>query len=568
MRCWQSFNTAAQRTRRATEKGHVSSAKRGHAVERTPAMVAARERSTRERPQARLRGQPAPHILDIKPSVALCVLRVSVLWLLTLAAISGCAFKPQPPRVAPDFPEQWSGAPGEGIRFPGDTWWTLYQDPALDALVREALVANQDIAFAVARVDEARALVARVQSDLYPSVGAGFAPSRTRVSERTAFPIPPGIPVYRTNYRAAIDAAYEIDLWGRLRAQADAARSDLLATEGARDTVRLTVTGDVVRGYYSLVSLDQQVRVQERALQLRLEGLELQKVRWTAGLITTLDLRRLEAEIDDNRAQLAVLLQRRDAEERALTVLVGRSPRGIVDAQVARNDTIALVPPVVPEGLPSELLLRRPDLFQVEQQLVAANARIFAARAALFPRVTLTGYLGSESAPFSALFSGPAGIWQVAGVIAQPIFQAGRLLADIDLARAREAQLEAQYRKTIQVAFQEVRDALTAQTRAREAYEAETARAEKLREALKLVLVRYVNGLISQLDVLDAERNLIQAETNRAEALAAQRSAVADLVKALGGGWTPEALLAAERARGAQVPWWPLPPLSDSQPTR
>jgi multidrug efflux system outer membrane protein len=491
-----------------------------------------------------------------------------VLPLFAAVLVAGCAFKPQPPRVAPDFPEQWSGAPAEGIRFPGDDWWTLYQDPALDALVREALVANQDIAFAVARVDEARALVARAQSDLYPSVGAGFAPSRTKFSERTAFPIPPGVPVYRTNYRAAVDAAYEIDLWGRLRAQADAARSDLLATEGASDTVRLTVTGDVVRGYYSLVSLDQQVRVQERALQLRLEGLELQKVRWNAGLITTLDLRRLEAEIDDNRAQLAVLLQRRDAEERALTVLAGRSPRGIVDAQVARNDTIALVPPVVPEGLPSELLLRRPDLFQVEQQLVAANARIFAARAALFPRVTLTGYLGSESAPFSALFSGPAGIWQFAGLVTQPIFQAGRLLADIDLARAREAQLEAQYRKTVQVAFQEVRDALTAQTRAREAYEAETARAGKLREALKLVLVRYENGLISQLDVLDAERNLIQAETNRAEALAAQRSAVADLVKALGGGWTPEALLAAERSRAAQVSWWPLPPRLEGQPTR
>lgn len=564
----EGFNTETQRAQRRAEKDCVSRRRR-HARPTTDLGPCDGGTQCPHAPTAaRTPSGSASHTLYSPSSVSLRALRASVLSLFAAALVAGCTFKPPPPRVVPDVPDQWSGAPAEGRRFPSDDWWTLYQDPALDALVREALVANQDIAFAVARVDEARALVARAQADLYPAIGAGFVPSRTRVSERTAFPIPPGVPVYRTNYRAAIDAQYEIDLWGRLRAQTDAARSDLLATEGARDTVRLSVTGDVVRGYYALVSLDQQVAVQQRALALREEGLRLQKARWDAGLITTLDLRRLEAEIDDNRAQLAVLLQRRDAEERALTVLAGRSPRDIVEAQVARQDTLALAPPVVPEGLPSELLLRRPDLFQVEQQLVAANARIFAARAALLPRISLTGYLGSESAPFSALFSGPAGIWQFAGIVTQPIFQGGRLRADVDLARAREAQLEAQYRKTIQVAFQEVRDALTAQTRAREAYEAETARAVKLREALKLVLVRYENGLISQLDVLDAERNLIQAETNRAEALAAQRNAVADLVKALGGGWTPEALSDAERVRDAQSAWPALPPAASAPPSR
>jgi multidrug efflux system outer membrane protein len=212
--------------------------------------------------------------------------------------------------------------------------------------------------------------------------------------------------------------------------------------------------------------------------------------------------------------------------------------------------------------------LRRPDLFQAEQQLAAADARIYVARAAMLPRIALTGYLGTESAPFSSLFSGPATIWQIAANLTQPIFQGGRLRADVDIARAREAQLEAQYRKAIQVAFQEVRDSLTAQTRAREAYEAETERAQLLREALQLILVRYQNGLISQLDVLDGERNLIQAETARADALAAQRIAVADLVKALGGGWTPEDIVAAQRVREADQALWPSAPTAAESPSR
>lgn len=480
---------------------------------------------------------------------------------------TGCAVRPEGPRVAPELPEAWSGLPAQGIRAPAEDWWLLYGDAALDALVREALAANQDIAFAVAQVDEARAIVTRSLADLYPSVAANFTPSRTRFSQRQAFPIFPGVPIYRNNLRATLDVAFELDLWGRLRAASAAARSDLLATEGARDTVRLAVTGDVVRGYYALVSLDQQLDVQRRALALRERGYELQKVRWDAGLITTLDLRRLEAEIQDSRSALATLTQRRDAEERALTVLVGRSPRAIVNAQVMRNDAVALAPAIVPADLPSELLLRRPDLFQAEQQLAAADARIFAARAALFPRVALTGYLGSESASLSNLFTGPAGIWQLAGNLAQPIFQGGRLRADIEIARAREAQAEAQYRKSIQVAFREVRDALTAQTQAREAYEAETARASALREALSLVAVRYENGLVSQLEVLDAERNLIQAETNRAEALAAQRSAVADLAKSLGGGWTVAAIEEARRLRDADSPAAP-PADADAQEAR
>ena len=190
---------------------------------------------------------------------------------------------------------------------------------------------------------------------------------------------------------------------------------------------------------------------------------------------------------------------------------------------------------VVPSGLPSELLLRRPDLIEAEQRLIAANARVAVARTALFPSISLTGFLGTEAAAMRDLFSGPAGIWSLAAAIAQPIFSAGRLEARTEAARARERQLLARYQGAIQNAFREVRSALAAQTRARESFEAEDQRAVALRAALRLARLRYENGMASQLDVIDAERNLLAAEVARHEALRAQRAAVADLYKALGG---------------------------------
>jgi outer membrane protein, multidrug efflux system len=197
---------------------------------------------------------------------------------------------------------------------------------------------------------------------------------------------------------------------------------------------------------------------------------------------------------------------------------------------------------VAPAGLPSELLLRRPDLYQAEQQLIAANARIGVARANYFPRISLFGLVGTEAASLSDLFTGPAGIWTIGGSLAQPIFQGGRLRAENEAAEARERQVVALYQKTIQNAFREVRDALTAQNRSREVYEAERARTVALREAFKLAVARYEAGLESQLTAIDAERQLLLTELNRAEALRQQRAATADLFRALGGGWTvPEA---------------------------
>ena len=453
------------------------------------------------------------------------------------ALIAGCTIGPAYERPAAELPAAWHGASVEGVSATGDRWWTLYGDRALDRLVEEALASNQDLALVTARVDEARALAQVVDSQRMPAVDANFVRDRTRSSERSPIPIPPSV-IERNSYRGQLNVSYEVDLWGRLKSASKAAQAELLASEANRETVRIALATEVVRAYFALVAFDAQVEATRRSLALRSDGLALQKVRSDAGLINEFTLRQLEAEVAAARAQLPALEANRTAQELALAVLLGRSPRAIMEGAVERRaEQGEPAAPVVPEGLPSDLLLRRPDVASAEQLLIANNARISEARAALFPRIGLSGYLGSESAALSDLFTGPARIWSLGFGLAQPIFQGGRLFAEIDAVEARERQAVAQYQKTLQEAFREVRQALNTQVKAREVFEAESMRTVALGEALRLARIRYLNGLLSQLEVLDSERNLLQAELNRSDALRVQRAAVADLVKALGGGW-------------------------------
>jgi outer membrane protein, multidrug efflux system len=452
--------------------------------------------------------------------------------------VAGCSLMPPYKRPEAELPATWSNAPAQGTTV-NERWWALYRDPVLERLVEEALAQNRDLAIAAARVEEARALLRITDADRAPSIDATARGDRSRSSERSSMPLPPGVALERETYRAQLNVAYELDLWGRLRGASNAARAQLLATQAGRDTVRITLASQVVQSYFTLVALDEQIEVTRRTLGLRGENLDLQKHRHKAGLITDFNLRQLEAEVAAARAQLPQLEQRRTSVEVALSVLLGRSPRAItsdtIGVQAGQTDQPVAV---IPEGLPSDLLLRRPDIAESEQRLIAANAQIGVARAALFPRISLTGYLGSDSASLGNLFSGPATIWQLAFGLAQPIFQGGRLRAEVDAVRAREQQALAQYQKTVQVAFGEVREALVAQSRTREVFAAEDERVAALRETLRLARIRFENGLSSQLEVIDAERNLLQAELNRIDALRAQRAAIADVVRTLGGGWT------------------------------
>jgi multidrug efflux system outer membrane protein len=458
---------------------------------------------------------------------------------LASALLAGCSMGPAYERPAAELPEAWGALPTQGQTAPVDRWWTVYGDATLDLLISEALAGNQDLALATARLDEARALARVADAEQMPKVDAAFQRDRSLISGSTATPLPAGTPLERNNYRGQLNVSYEIDLWGRLHNSAKAARAELLATTAARETVRITLTAEVARSYFAVISFDAQVAATRRSLQLRQDDLRLQRIRADAGLINEFTLRQLEAEVASAQAQVPALERRRTSEELALGVLLGRSPRALINETVTRTAELGQpTTPIIPADLPSSLLLRRPDVVTAEQKLIAANARIGAARALLFPQIGLSGYMGSESAALADLFTSPARIWSLGFGLAQPIFQGGRLFGEIEAVEARERQALAQYQKTLQNAFRETHDALVTQTKAREVFDAETVRAAALTESLRLARIRYVNGLTSQFEVLDAERNLLNANLSRAEALRAQRAAVADVVRALGGGWT------------------------------
>ena len=452
----------------------------------------------------------------------------------SLVLLSACATPPPPQAPKVELPAAWKEA---APRFAEDgRWWRIYQDAELDKLVDEAIAQNTDLVIAAARVDEARALVADARGAQMPTVDARAGAQRQDNSRSTATFFP-GIPTRYSDYRATLNVSWEVDVFGRLRATASAARADLQASEAARDGVRLALAAQVAKSYFALRAFDEQLAMTRRNVSLREDALVLQRKRFQGGVISEYDLRQLEAETASVRAQLPPLERARDQEEAALAVLLGRSPKQIFEAEVGRTSIFdqSLHAAVVPAGMPSELLLRRPDLVEAERRLAAANARIEAARADMFPSIVLTGVAGRESASLSNLFSGPASLWLFAANLTQPIFAGGRLAARTDAARARERQALAQYQKSIQNAFSEVRTALAGQTRSRESFEAESAREQALAQSLRLAQLRYQNGISSQLDVIDAERGLLAARIARIEALRSQRAAIADLYRALGG---------------------------------
>ena len=374
-----------------------------------------------------------------------------------------------------------------------------------------------------------------------PSISADARAARTRATQSGAVPLPAGAAPTSNSFRTTLGASYEVDFFGRYARASEAARADLLASEAGRDALLLALTADVARGYFELLALDARERTALRALATRDSSLALYGKRLDAGVISEFELRQVEAEREAARSQLAFLRQQKERQGAQLGLLLGRSPRQLWEEKfnvaVTADPFAEKIPLAVPEGLPSQLLERRPDIRQAEQQLIAANARIGLAQVANFPSVSLTGFLGTESAALSNLLSTPANIVQLAAAASVALFDGGRRDAQVEQARARQRETLSIYEKAVQSSFADTRTALAAQSAARETYESESARAAALRRALALAQLRFESGLTSQIDVLDAERNLLVAELARLDALAAQRAAVLELVKALGGGW-------------------------------
>lgn len=459
-----------------------------------------------------------------------------VLATLTLAA---CTSGPDYKRPDMVLPENWSAKQDDAaVKADGVTgqWWHLYADTTLDQMEEEALTHNADIQVAVAHVLEVRAQLGITKADQFPQLSANANESRTKASTVGTFPLPAYIPPTQDFTHVSLDASYELDLWGKLRRATEAARADLLSAESSRDTVRLTLTTQVAQQYFALVSLDAQEAATRRLLTGRQDRLELNRKQLEVGMLSEYDLHQAEADVAAVQSQLASLVQVRDKQETTLALLLGRSPRDVMASDLHRGSPTLPVA-TVPDGLPADLLLRRPDLKDAEQRLVALNARIGVARAQYFPSISLTSYVGSESVALGDLFTKPANIFQFAGNITQPIFDAGRIGFQVDVAEARRDQALIQYKQAVANAFGDVRNALSAQEAARQVLTYESARSNALEQAYKQADMRYQAGISSRLELLDVERNYLQAQLNRLDAERAQRSAVADLFKALGGGW-------------------------------
>ncbi|MBL8524074.1 MAG: efflux transporter outer membrane subunit [Betaproteobacteria bacterium] len=464
-------------------------------------------------------------------------MKPAIVALAVASMLSACAIGPNYQRPVMELPDAYAASAQKpaAVVAPA-SWWTLYNDEALNRLVDETLKNNLDLKVAASRISEARSQLGLAVSDQLPSVYATASRERNRNSEASSFG-GQGQPIESTTNRATLNVSWELDFWGKYRRATEAARADLLAVEANRDGLRLSLVAQVAQGYFNLVALDSRIAATGLAIKRGQEALDLQKKRFDAGVISEFDYQQRAAEVDAARAQLPPLQSQLGAQERALSVLLGRSPRAVMESKVERSGTHVPVAAAVvaPAGVPSDLLLRRPDLVESEQRLMASNARIGVARAAFFPSITLTGFLGSESSSLSDLFSGPARVWNFAGGLTQPLWGASRINKQVDAAEARNEQSVAQYRNAIANAFREVQDAIQSQSAAREVYEIEQRRVTSLSKTWDLAKLRYANGIASQLDVIDAERNLLMAELSRIEAERTLRTAVADFYKALGG---------------------------------
>lgn len=413
-------------------------------------------------------------------------------------------------------------------------WWKLFADPVLDDLVVRALASNQDLRAAAARVEQARAAAGIARSDYWPQLALGGSVTREQTSETTANVQPHAL---ATTYRSPLVASWEIDLFGRVRKLAASARADAEAAAANAESFRLALTSDVAATYFTLRALDHELSLVRNSLELRGKARQLAQARLTNGVAAELDVVRADAELAATEADVAAVANRRAALQNALAVLLGQAAP---EFSLEPRATVATAFPTVPAGLPSALLERRPDIAAAERGLAAANARIGVAKAAFFPAISLTGAAGFASAEVDGLFKADSRIWSIGPSIYLPIFQGGRNRANLERSRAAYDESVARFRQQVLVAFREVQDALTAARLLAEQAAAQERALVASRRAVTLVQARYDAGLVSFLEVIDAQRTALATERGSAQLTALRLNAAVALIKALGGGWHAE----------------------------
>ena len=451
-----------------------------------------------------------------------------------LMLLTGCSVGPKYKRPAVSVPDVYRGqAPDNGRQtttsIGDEKWWTVFQDEQLQKLIREALANNYDVRIAAARVLEAQAALGITRADQFPTITGNVSGSNERYPKTAITP-----PFETSPAEVNLSLFWELDFWGKFRRATEAARATLLATEWGKRAVMSSLVSNVASAYFQLLELDMELEISKRTLDARKESVRLVGIRQRGGTTSLLELRQSEELMYTAAAAVPDLDRRIEQQENFISILLGENPAPVTRGKPLTATTIL---PSVPAGLTSSLLERRPDIQSVEQQLIAANARIGVAKAAYFPQIILTAVGGYQSPALTDLFTGPAGLWSFVGQLTQPIFEGGRIRSGVRLSEAQKQEAVLIYQQAIQQAFREVSDSLVAYRKNQDFREQQALLTAAALDATRLATVRYAGGVTSYLEVLDTDTLSFTAEINLAQAQLNERLALVQLYNALGGGW-------------------------------
>jgi len=456
------------------------------------------------------------------------------------ALLPACTVGPKYQRAKVQTPTVYRGVADPAARpdpqsLADSKWFEVFRDDKLQELIRAALVSNYDLREAVARVDEARANYGITRADQFPTIIGSGDITTERLSRSGAFDLPKPLKRDRTFGSVLLNLlTFEVDIWGRLRRATEAARADLLASEETRKAVVTTLVSDVATSYFNLRELDVELEIATRTLTSRQESLRIIKLRQERGVSNMLEVRQAEQLVYSAAEVIPATQQAIEQQENFISFLLGRNP---VSIDRGRSLLEQEMPPGVPPGLASDLIERRPDIRAAEEALVSENAQIGVAKAAYFPRITLTGFLGFESSQLSNLFTGSRNVWAFVPQVTQPIFTAGRLRSNVRFTEAQREVFLVNYERTIQNAFREVSDSLIAYRKVKEVRAQRELLVDTLRDRARLAYLRYTGGVSNLLEALDADRDLFDAELTLAQTRRDELLTVVQLYKALGGGW-------------------------------
>ena len=435
-----------------------------------------------------------------------------------------------------DIPDSWRMPVNESSTYANFRWWQQLGDPILDNLIIEALENNQNLKVAIVRVDQYIGQLMVARSPLYPQIGGTVSAFRQQ-SSLNGFPLG-GFNRITSDFLSIFTAAYDLDLWGKIRSGSDAAQASLFAQVEARRTVVLELVSAVAASYIQLRLFDKQLQTSIQTYQSRKEAFDIAELRYLGGLTSELDAKQAQAEMETAIVQVIQFEQAIIEQENLISLLIGRPSQPILRGLTLDEFHLASN---IPAGIPSEILQQRPDILQAEFNLMAANAEIGGARANFFPDITLTSFYGNQSVELSNLFTAPSRTWQYGGTLLQPIFTGGYLLGQLEIADSLKWQAYYQYKQSVLNAFREVNDALTEHQKTKELLVVERRRVKALEDALKLATLQYNNGQVEYLNVLDAQRNLFDALLSSDQVQGDLYLSMVNIYKALGGGWVTEA---------------------------